>query len=204
MFRIFMGTSCVAALARFVLVFVALPLTLAFGAENIPAPDDKPSPPPDRYGIATSYGYGYDTPNNLQYCLITGVALFDYAKVWHHSAPTSLRFKLEVSAGTTTDPMNRFMGSVNMFALYYLDALSVRSFRPYIEGGIGGIYTDFQEKGQGSKFNFNPQAGVGSDFTIGRDLSLFAAVRAHHFSNAGLADQNRGINSVLFVLGHYF
>jgi hypothetical protein len=204
-FGISVGTTLRALFAGFLLVCVVFSPGAALADPGAgPASDGAARPAPDRYGIAASQGYGYDTPNNLQYMLVTGVAVFDYGKVWHHSAPDGLRFKVEVSAGSTIAPNDRFMASANVFALYYLKPLSVGSFRPYIEGGVGGIYTDFKEPGQGSWFNFNPQAGLGADFSLGPGLSFFTAIRAHHVSNAGLADENRGINSLIFLLGRYF
>ena len=72
------------------------------------------------------------------------------------------------------------------------------------EGGIGVIYTDFQVEGQGLRFNFNPQLGIGAEFPRESKKPYFAALRLHHISNAGLDDENRGINSVVFMVGRFF
>jgi len=103
--------------------------------------------------------------------------MWDYDKAWHHPAPKLLRWKLEGAVGSSLTPPGRFMASLGMLALYYLDFISTRYSRPYIEGGIGGIYTDFQVKGQGSQRNINPQAGIGSEIMIGSGLAFFAADR---------------------------
>jgi len=73
------------------------------------------------------------------------------AAVGNYKEP--LRFKIEATAGVATSPRTRGMGSIGMMALYYLESISSRRYNPYIEGGIGVIYTGFKVDGQGSKLN---------------------------------------------------
>jgi lipid A 3-O-deacylase len=61
------------------------------------------TPEPTRYGVAISGGRTY-SPGDINYGAVTGLALFDYEKIWPHRAPEALRFKVEVSAGSTTHP----------------------------------------------------------------------------------------------------
>ncbi|MBA4417532.1 MAG: acyloxyacyl hydrolase [Syntrophus sp. (in: bacteria)] len=159
---------------------------------------------PNRYGMGISIGNSYGPENDITFTLLSGFALFDYEKIWGHKVPEALRFKVEGSIGNTTRPDKKLMTSMNIFALYYIKALAFKSVRPYIEGGIGIIYTDFQVEGQGLRFNFNPQAGIGAEFNIGADATFFAALRAHHISNGGLNHDNTGINSVTLTLGRFF
>ena len=159
-----------------------------------------------RYGLSLVYGNTYDPTGDIGFLLLTGVALFDYDRVWPHRAPQALRFKLEGAAGATVKSKfrGRFVASISAFALYYLDGLAGKGLRPYIEGGIGVIYTDFQVEGQGLRFNFNPQLGIGAEFPSGSKKPYFTALRLHHISNAGLDDENRGINSIVFTVGRFF
>jgi hypothetical protein len=69
---------------------------------------------------------------------------------------------------------------------------------------IGGIYIQWKVDGQGSHLNFNPQLGLGTEFSSGDGATYLAAVRLHHFSNAGLKEDNRGVNSIVFVIGRFF
>lgn len=157
---------------------------------------------PNRYGLALLYANTYKPVNDIGLLMATGVALFDYEKVWHHRAPEPLRFKVEVSAGSAVRDRSGFVGGANLFALYYLGRPAA-AFRPYVEGGIGCIYTSFRVKGQGLRFNFNPQLGVGTEFNVG-NATHFTAVRLHHISNGGLHHDNRGINSVALQVGRFF
>lgn len=157
---------------------------------------------PDRYGLALLYANTYKPVNDVGFLMVTGVAFFDYEKVWHHKAPELLRFKVEVAAGSAVRDKSGFVGAANIFALYYLGRPAA-AFRPYVEGGIGGIYTSFRVEGQGLRFNFNPQLGLGTEFDVGNAV-YFTAVRLHHISNGGLHHDNRGINSVALQLGRFF
>jgi len=85
-----------------------------------------------------------------------------------------------------------------------LDRFAYNRFRPYVEGGIGIIYTDFQLWGQGLRVNFNPQIGIGTEFSSGSSGSFFTAVRLHHISNGGLNHDNNGIDTLIILLGRYF
>jgi lipid A 3-O-deacylase len=96
------------------------------------------------------------------------------------------------------------MVSVGMMALYYLEFISSTRLVPYLEGGIGVIYTDFQVDGQGSRINFNPQIGIGTEFGGESGAPFFGAVRLSHISNAGLHNENRGVNSVVLMIGRFF
>lgn len=185
-----------------------LPVTLAFllfpifcGMASGQAAEEEEVP--GRYGAALIYGNTYSPQSDIRFLQLAAFGMWDYAKVWHHPAPKLLRWKLEGTIGSSLTPQARFMTSLGMLALYYLDFISTRYTRPYIEGGIGGIYTDFQVKGQGSRINFNPQAGIGTEIMVGSGLPFFAAARIHHLSNAGLNDHNKGMDSVIFMLGRY-
>jgi hypothetical protein len=166
--------------------------------------DDEADKIPTRYGMAAVLGDTFDPDEGIYFVQLSGFIMWDYDKVWHHWAPEALRWKVEGTAGLTTSPRTRGMVSVGMMALYYLDFISSQQFNPYIEGGIGVIYTDFHVEGQGSRFNFHPQAGIGAEIPVDSGPPFFGAVRISHISNAGLHDDNRGMNSVILMIGRFF
>lgn len=159
---------------------------------------------PARSGIAFTAGRSYDPTGDIDFYMVSGFILYDYDRIWRHSAPENLRFKIEGSAGFAHDKKKSLAASANMFALYYLNVLKTGRITPYIEGGIGVIYTNFQVKGQGLRLNFNPQIGLGAEIRTGSEDTLFFTLRGHHISNGGLNDDNRGINSVMCMFGYFF
>ncbi len=159
---------------------------------------------PTRYGLALSYVDVYHNEPGMAFILLTGFASFDYGQLWHNQAPASLRFKAELTAGAMTNPVTRLAVSGNIMAQRYLDAWACPAGRPYIEGGIGLIYTDWQAEGQGLRINFNPQAGFGWEFGPAWGKNWFAALRLHHYSNGDLNHDNHGVSSLLFQVGRYF
>ena len=185
-----------------------LVLGLAFFAltpfnEAFPAEDQDTEEVPTRHGFALSYGNTFHPDNKIGFILANYLVMFDYDKIWPHSAPENLRFKLEFSLGSTTTPENWAMASASMLALYYLDLFDSEAVRPYVEGGIGLIYTGFRVEGQGSHLNFNPKAGFGFEFPIGRE-TLFTSLRWEHLSNAYLNKDNTSVDSVILMFGAYF
>lgn len=160
---------------------------------------------PTLTGFSVNSGYTYD-PSNTSFVQVSFFKLFDYDKVWPHAAPENLRFKVEASLGGAYWQRDsvRLIANVEMLALYYVDILATKKFKPYIEGGIGVIFTDYRVEDQAYRINFNPQAGIGVEISRKKKGNCFIAVRAHHLSNSGINSSNRGQNSIVFMFGQYF
>jgi hypothetical protein len=165
---------------------------------------------PTRYGMAGVWGKTFDPVTDINFVQLSGFIMWDYDRIWHHWAPEPLRFKVEGTVGATTTPETRAIISVEMLALYYLDFISGFKTTPYVEGGIGLAYTDFQvedpqppHERQGSRVNFNPLIGIGLEFDTESGSSYFATVRLSHISNSNLHKENRGVNSVVFLIGRF-
>ncbi len=156
----------------------------------------------NRYGFSVLAGGAYD-PDHFGLVIVQGVALLDYDKVAWHRAPDTLRLKLELNLGLRTDPDPRLLLSGNALALYYLRQPE-KSWRPYLEAGIGVIYTDFQVDGQGLRINFNPQFGAGVEHALTNGDAVTMGVRFSHVSNGNLHHDNRGINAALVSWGYLF
>jgi hypothetical protein len=166
--------------------------------------DRTPGGIPTRYGIAAVLGYTFDPAADIRFIQASAFVMWDYDTVWRHWAPDPLRFKVEGTAGLTISPEFRAMASVGMLALYYLEFISSPRLSPYVEGGIGVIYSDFQVEGQGLRFNFNPQIGIGTEVQVISGAPFFTAIRLMHMSNSGLDSENRGMNSIVGMVGRFF
>jgi hypothetical protein len=145
-------------------------------------------------------GKSYDWAS-MYFSLASFQALFDYSTLWPHPAPEGLKIRFEGDLGTTVGTEfsgARLVASGDFLAVYEFGNPQTARFVPYVEAGVGLIYTDFQREGQAYRVNFNPVAGIGL-----RTKSTFITLRAHHLSNGGLNDDNRGINSIVLGFGVY-
>lgn len=156
---------------------------------------------PTVYGLSFLEGRSYTPTNDVRFSLISGFILFDYERVWRHRAPEPLRFKVEAATGIGGPHHDRFVASAGIMALYYLDRFSGSGFRPYVEAGIGVIYTNFQIEKMGLRVNFNPQAGIGIQLT---NSPVFFTLRLHHISNGGIHEDNVGVNTAILQAGVLF
>lgn len=185
----------------FKVITLCLLIISAAGNTAMAATDNEVAP---RYMLATNLANSYSPGNEISIFQLCAAALYDYDAVWPHTAPEPLRFKVEVNAGIANSEHNRAIVSANMLALYFVDPLATAHLTPYLEAGIGIIYTDYRLEDQGLRINFNPQVGIGTEVHLGNGDTYFIATRLHHISNGGLYHDNRGINSVLLQFGTFF
>lgn len=75
--------------------------------------------------------------------------------------------------------------------------------KPYIEGGGGPLWTNFDGRirEQGSDFNFLVWAGTGVSYELTTQWALNMGIRFSHISNAGTESPNRGLNYLLPFIG---
>ena len=80
---------------------------------------------------------------------------------------------------------------------------------PFIQLGAGGVYSDAAnddgvQRLIGSDWSFDLQGSVGLRFLPSDRFAITVKAEFRHFSNAGLADRNYGLNSLGGVLGMSF
>ncbi|GAB4335590.1 MAG: acyloxyacyl hydrolase [Desulfobulbaceae bacterium] len=114
----------------------------------------------------------------------------------HHSLLVELPFTLVV------DPDVSPMVGVNILGAWTFD--SSDSFRPYLFGGGGILYTDADIPGLGSDINGNWQFGAGIRYRLDSGNWLRFEYRFHHISNTGAKDPNDPLNSSKFMIGVTF
>lgn len=187
-------------LALIISLLLIIPCEKIALAETEANPGDVPT----RYGHTVVTGNSYDPTSSITFVQVSGFVLFDNEKIFPYKAPEALRFKIEGSLGSMIRPERRLIVSANIFSLFYINALATKTFKPYVEGGIGAIYADYKFKGQGTRFNFNPQLGVGTEVNTASGKTFLMSLRLYHASNAGLSKENRGLNAVTLHLGRFF
>ena len=72
---------------------------------------------------------------------------------------------------------------------------------PYVEGGLGVMYHDFQGYDLGGGFNFAEMAGGGLSYYWNDRFIIDLGYRFRHASNASLYDENRGLNTHTLMAG---
>lgn len=80
---------------------------------------------------------------------------------------------------------------------------SFGGLKPYLEGGGGPLWTNFDGRirEQGSDFNFLVWGGAGVSYDLTTHWALNAGVRFSHISNSGLDTPNSGLNYLLPFAG---
>jgi hypothetical protein len=160
---------------------------------------------PAVHSLALNYGFSVGSrEDHFDWLLVSYDRSFGNEAELLSSWPDPLRLKLEVAAGTRLTNQERFVGQGSVLLQCYIDALACSFARPYIEGGVGGICTDFLPQGQGTRWNFLEQIGFGFDLGDGEGPRWFVSVRYQHASNAGLNSANRGLDLVYVSVGRYF
>ncbi len=102
---------------------------------------------------------------------------------------------------------SRFGASVTpvLFRWNFVRSEGSRSL-PWMQLGGGLLWTNHKFPllgGSTSVINFTPQVGIGESIFIRKRRSLDFAIKAVHISNAGLGDNNPGINATLqFSMGY--
>lgn len=159
---------------------------------------------PQRKAAAISLASSYDPNFNMSSVRVSVAALYDHGQLWDNVNSGNTAFKLEGVTGALFRPEYRTVASVNMLSLYYPDFMNSREVRPYLEAGIGVIYTDYRVDGQAYRHNFNPQIGIGAEVKGESGDTFYVAMRLHHVSNGGISPDNQGVNSLLFQIGKFY
>ena len=86
------------------------------------------------------------------------------------------------------------------FLVKYTDNITSR-IAPYLEFGLGMVYTTQKTREQGTQYNFLTNLGLGLQVFLNKDFALTAGYRYRHMSNAGISDSNRGIDHHFGLVG---
>lgn len=176
---------------------------LGCGGTQVYAADLLPQQGAWEVGLRTGYSVGLRkhaemVPVNLR----LGYMLFKGKKWFFPSG--ALEVSTEPFASVITSIRPRNSGSLELglglpVFTYYFDLGN--HVYPYIEGGLGVLYTDLRGYSLGGHFSFLETAGVGVTYFLNNNLALNAGWRYRHISNANLYDDNAGLDSGIFLAG---
>lgn len=109
-----------------------------------------------------------------------------------------------VSAVTRVTSPGRRSGSVEAGVMLPMFTYSLNlgsRLYPYIEGGVGALYHDIKGYGLGGGFSFAETVGGGLSYFLDDRLMLAVGYRFRHMSNAGIYNENKAVNSNVFLAG---
>jgi opacity protein-like surface antigen len=183
---------------------LALPLQAQSGEREEPAFPGALRKGSQEFTFLVGYGEQVETlggnQEDREFLFFTprwGIVLSDPVGIG--SVRGSLEFVTEPSAIITVDEPRILSGGIA--ALFKFNFYTGTRLMPFVEGGAGLMVSTDRLEGQGSSFNFTPQAGAGFHFFLTREWALTAAYRFWHASNAGTAQPNRGVNVNIAFLG---
>jgi len=113
----------------------------------------------------------------------------------------SVALGVEAAVLGVTEPTGAYGIGVTPKLIYTLTSFG--QLKPYIEGGGGPLWTNFDGRipEQGSDFNFLVWGGAGATYDLTARWALNAGVRFSHISNGGTGSPNGGVNYLLPFIG---
>ena len=126
-------------------------------------------------------------------------ALVELGSGWYAG---DYRTLIELPVHVVASPDESAMVGMNFLGSYTFTANP--SWRPYLFGGGGPVYSFADIPGMGADWNGNYQFGVGAELPLEQTRSLLFELRYHHISNAGTEDPNVPLNSIKFLIGYSF
>jgi opacity protein-like surface antigen len=113
----------------------------------------------------------------------------------------SIALGVEAAFLGIAEPTSAYGVGVTPKVVYTLTSFG--RLKPYVEGGGGPIWTNFDGRipEQGSDFNFLAWGGAGANYDLTARWALNAGLRFSHISNADTESPNIGLNYLLPFIG---
>jgi hypothetical protein len=97
---------------------------------------------------------------------------------------------------------------IGVSPIFFRLAFGEGEVRPFIEGGLGLVYTDLRSRVRhsdlGQRMQFSEQGGFGVEWAFQPDYAFTLSGRYRHISNAGFDENNPGLDTVYGVVGLVF
>ena len=158
----------------------------------------------ERVELRTGYGWQYKSstrPDNFQIHPLLVSALLPLTG---EVGPSWLRGRAEwnpeLFLALFTHPYDRPLAGITPIQLKYTLTPKGR-FSPYGLAGAGVLYANINRRETGNDLNFNLQLGVGTYIRLSGNADLILEYRHIHISNAGIREDNTGLNTHTFLAG---
>jgi hypothetical protein len=169
-------------------------------------PADSPAGTSDRSGlrhIGFRVGYGYSNQEGVEVIPLYVHAGWLFPEVVDaplRSWNLDFEYLLEGWIAGVDGPQDAIEVGINPigFKLAYDAGQTVV---PYFSAGVGILYTGLQGLKLGGPFEFDQTAGFGVEIFIEEGLAVTIGYRYRHISNAGIEDDNRGLDTNFGTIG---
>ena len=179
-------------------------LALLFGGHAVARQPAETRFHAERVELRTGYGWQYKSstrPDNFQVHPLLASAVIPLTG---EVGPSWLRGRAEwnpeIFLALFTHPYHRPLIGVTPLQVKYTLTPKGR-FSPYLLLGSGILYADINRRETRSDWNFNLQEGVGTYFKLTGAADLILEYRHIHVSNAGIHEDNTGLNTHTFLAG---
>jgi len=167
-------------------------------------PEEKPHKWLREIGLLSGYGWANIQENVSNYEVIPllpqfGIDINPLARKLHIKPKGTFEFMIEPLMNIVINPDTNAEAGCSFFLKYSQKVTS--RIAPYIEAGVGMIYTTQHTHEQGTQYNFLTEAGAGLQFFLNDQWALTGGYRFRHYSNAGIDEENQGIDHHFGLLG---
>jgi len=152
-------------------------------------------------GINLGYGYSFESNRDMRFASLNpylGIVLTDPlgSGLWRGT----LEGLVEGSFSSVFKNQRTYAAGFNALARYNFLPPSA-GLRPYVQAGLGVVLTNLVMDDFGSNFNFVSSAACGLHYYYSARDAISIEWRVLHMSNAGLDDDNDGLNMNNFFAG---
>lgn len=159
---------------------------------------------PDRWELRTGYGWQYTNnsrPNNFQIIpLMPSVAYPLTGYLGSGWIRGRFEWNPELFLAMFFHPYVRPLVGGTLLQFHY--GLEPKGpWSPYFVVGAGVLWANINRRETHSDVNFNLQTGVGTAYALTKKTSILFEYRHIHISNAGLYEDNAGLNTHTFLVG---
>ncbi len=159
---------------------------------------------PARWDFRTGYAYQYTNesrPNNFQLIPFLPSVIIPLTKeIGPRWARGKFNWQVEGNFAAFIHPWHRPLFGVTPIQFQWEWATPCR-WKPYVFAGAGVLYANVDRRETRKDLNFNLQGGIGTYLDLGKDRSLIVEYRHIHLSNAGLHEDNSGMDTHNFLVG---
>jgi opacity protein-like surface antigen len=182
--------------AKAILKVMVVGLCLMMAATSLAAekPAEKDDSVFDEFGVTFLF---HDTVDDDEQVNSGPGLILGLAASIAESEDVNLHFRAEVGwlnfGGDTSGNEFHFSPALRLYV--FKDA----SVEPFFDIGVGLVHNSTPIIGQGTEINFLSYGGFGFRFNLDDSFALDVGYRIRHISNAGLDDENGGLNSHMYL-----